>query len=53
MKTLSLILAFAIMVAAPSLAGSPDGRLPGIGTFSYNGVPTIADAPQSPLIASR
>ncbi len=46
MKTLSLIFASAFVVAAPSLAGSPQGRLPGVGTFAYNGVPAVKAAPQ-------
>jgi hypothetical protein len=38
MRTLSFILAFASFVlAGPSLAGSSEGNLPGIGTFAYNG----------------
>jgi hypothetical protein len=41
MRTLSFILAFAFMLADPSMAGSSDGCLPGIGTFSYNGSPLI------------
>lgn len=46
MKTLGLILALAFVVAAPSLAGQPDSGLPGVGTFSFNGAPGAADAPQ-------
>ena len=36
MRTISLILGFAFVLAGPSIAGSTDGSLPGIGTFSYN-----------------
>jgi hypothetical protein len=50
MRTLSFILAFAFILAGPSLAGTPDGNLPGIGTFAYNGSP-IVTAPM--LVASR
>ena len=39
MRTLSFILAFAFVLAGPSLAGSSDNSLPGIGTFAYNGSP--------------
>jgi hypothetical protein len=42
MRTLSFILAFAFMMAGPSMAGSADNGLPGIGTFSYNGSPISA-----------
>jgi hypothetical protein len=45
MRTLSLILAVAFVLAGPSLAGSADAGLPGIGTFSYNGAPVNAFAP--------
>ena len=36
MRTISFILGFAFILAGPSIAGSSDGSLPGIGTFSYN-----------------
>jgi hypothetical protein len=36
MPTISFILGFAFMLAGPSIAGSSDGSLPGIGTFSYS-----------------
>lgn len=42
MRTISLILAFAFVLAGPSLAGSTNGNLPGIGTFAYNGSPVTA-----------
>jgi len=46
MRTISFILAFAFIMAGPSMAGSTDGNLPGIGTFAYNGSPVInAEAP--------
>ncbi|WP_192855897.1 hypothetical protein [Tardiphaga robiniae] len=46
MRTISFILAFAFILAGPSMAGSADGNLPGIGTFAFTGAPVIsADAP--------
>ena len=39
MRTISFILAFAFILAGPSIAGSSDSGLPGIGTFPYNGSP--------------
>jgi hypothetical protein len=47
MRTIGLILAFAFafVVAGPSLAGSPDSGLPGIGTFAYSGAPIGTSAP--------
>ena len=38
MRTFSFILAFAFVLAGPSMAGSPDS-LPAAGTFAYNGAP--------------
>jgi hypothetical protein len=46
MRTLSFILAFALVLAGPSIAGSSENLLPGVGTFAYNG-PSIAVAPQT------
>ena len=45
MRTISFILAFAFILAGPSIAGSSDGSLPGIGTFSYNASPAAIVAP--------
>jgi hypothetical protein len=53
MRTLSFLLAFAFMLAGPSMAGSTDNTLPGIGTFAYNGSPIAITAPQSLVVAAR
>ena len=53
MRTFSVILAFAFVLVGPSVAGSSDGSLPGIGTFAYNGSPIITTAPQAVLVALR
>ncbi|HKS18486.1 MAG TPA: hypothetical protein VJS63_04665 [Bradyrhizobium sp.] len=53
MQTVSFILAFAFILAGPSMAGSSDNGLPGIGTFSYNGPPTAASATQALVVAAR
>ncbi|MEA2895922.1 MAG: hypothetical protein QOJ84_1537 [Bradyrhizobium sp.] len=45
MRTISFILAFAFILAGPSMAGTSDGSLPGIGTFSYGGSPAVTSAP--------
>ena len=37
MRILSFILAFAFVLAGPSMAGPIDGSIPGIGAFSYAG----------------
>jgi hypothetical protein len=41
MRTISFILGFAFVLVGPSIAGSSDGNLPGIGTFSYNSPPAF------------
>lgn len=53
MRTFSFIFAFAFILAGPTLAGSSDNGLPGIGTFAYNGSPTVSTAPQAMLVAAR
>jgi hypothetical protein len=45
MRTLSLILAFGFVLAGPSMVGSSDGGMPGIGTFAYTGSPIAVIAP--------
>jgi len=45
MRSISFILALAFVMVAPSLAGSSDNGLPGIGTFSYSGAPITTSAP--------
>jgi hypothetical protein len=39
MRALSYIFAVVLVLTAPSLAGSEDSDLPGIGTFAYCGSP--------------
>ena len=53
MRTFSFILAFAFILAGPTLAGSSDNGLPGIGTFAYNGSPVVTAAPQAMVVAAR
>jgi hypothetical protein len=53
MRTISVILAFAFVLAGPSLSGSTDNNLPGIGTFAYNGSPIATSTPHSILVAAR
>jgi hypothetical protein len=52
MRALSFILAFGLLVAGSSFAGSPDGNLPGIGTFQYSGSPGTTPAPQQPIVVA-
>lgn len=53
MRTISFILAFAFILAGPSIAGSSDQGLPGIGTFSYSGSPVATPAAQPMIVASN
>ena len=52
MRTLSLFLSFAFLLAAPTLAGTSDGGLPGIGTFGYQASPTLIAA-SAVVVAAR
>ncbi|WP_130217575.1 hypothetical protein [Bradyrhizobium genosp. SA-3] len=53
MRARSFILAFGFVLAGSSFAGSPDGSLPGVGTFQYSGSPLTITAPQPIVIATR
>jgi hypothetical protein len=53
MQTLSFIAAVVFVLAVPTLAGSSDGNLPGIGTFAYNGSPIVTSVPQVIVVATR
>ena len=53
MRTLCFILAFAFVLVGPSMAGSSDGSLPGIGTFAYNGSPIVTTVPRSRACCMR
>jgi hypothetical protein len=53
MRTLSFMLAFAFILAGPSMAGSADRSLPGVGTFAYNGSPIATSAAETIVVAAR
>jgi hypothetical protein len=53
MRTLSIILAFAFVLAGASMAGSADRGLPGVGTFAYTGSPIVTSAAQAIVVAAR
>ncbi|RXH05573.1 hypothetical protein [Bradyrhizobium vignae] len=53
MRALGFILAFGFVLAGSSLAGSPDGALPGVGTFQYSGSPVTVPAAQPIMVAAR
>jgi hypothetical protein len=52
MRSFSFFLAFAFVLAGPTLAGTSDGGLPGIGTFSYQASPTLIAA-SALVVAAR
>ena len=45
MRALSYIFAVVFVLTGPSLAGSADRDMPGIGTFTYCGSPVVTPAP--------
>jgi hypothetical protein len=53
MRTTSFILAFAFILAGPSMAGSSEQDLPGAGTFAYNVSPLVSPAAQPILVAAK
>ena len=53
MRTISFILAFAFVLAGPSMAGTADNSLPGIGTFAYKGSPAAVSASQPIVVAAK
>jgi hypothetical protein len=52
MRTISFILAFAFVLAGPSLAGSVDNS-PGIGTFSNSGSPIVPSMLRAIVVAAN
>jgi hypothetical protein len=45
MRALSYIFALVFVLTGPSLAGSADRDMPGVGTFTYCGSPVVTIAP--------
>jgi hypothetical protein len=45
MRALSYIIALVFVLTGPSLAGSADRDMPGVGTFTYCGSPIVTIAP--------
>jgi hypothetical protein len=45
MRALSYVIAFVFVLSGPSLAGSADRDLPGVGTFVYCGSPIMTAPP--------
>ena len=45
MRALSYVIVLVLALTGPSLAGSADRDVPGVGTFVYCGSPVITPAP--------
>jgi hypothetical protein len=45
MRALSYMIALVFVLTGPSLAGSTDRDMPGVGTFTYCGSPVVTRAP--------
>ena len=45
MRVLSCIIALVLLLTGPSLAGSADRDMPGVGTFTYCGSPILKPTP--------
>jgi hypothetical protein len=46
MRALSYMIALGLLLTGPSMAGSADRDLPGVGTFTYCGSPILTPAPE-------
>jgi hypothetical protein len=53
MWPLSVIVALVFVLTAPAIAGVSEARLPGTGTFAYNGSPIVTPTPQVVVVAFR
>jgi len=53
MRTLSVVLAFAFLLVGPSMVGSVDSSLPGVGTFAYTGSHIVTSGPPAMVVAAR
>jgi hypothetical protein len=45
MRVLSFMIALVFVLTGPSMAGSSDRDMPGVGTFTYCGSPVAASGP--------
>ena len=53
MRALSYIIALVFVLTGPSLAGSADRDMPGVGTFTYCGSPVVMVAPELLVVVSE
>lgn len=53
MRALSCIIALVVLLTGPSLAGSTDRDMPGVGTFTYCGSPVVTLEPDLSAVDSE
>jgi hypothetical protein len=53
MRVLSYMIALVVVLTGPSLAGSADRDLPGVGTFTYCGSPILIPPPEMVAAVGR
>jgi hypothetical protein len=53
MRALSYVIALVFVLTGPSLAGSADRDVPGVGTFTYCGSPVVTPAPDVMVAISQ
>ncbi len=53
MRALSYMIALVFVLSGPSMAGSADRDMPGVGTFTYCGSPMVTPAPEIMAAISR
>jgi hypothetical protein len=53
MRALSYLIALVFVLTGPSLAGSADRDMPGVGTFSYCGSPVLTPATELMVAVSQ
>ena len=46
MRALSFMIVLVLVLTGPSLAGTADRDVPGVGTFVYCGAPIVTPAPE-------
>ena len=46
MRVLSYMIALVFVLTGPSMAGSADRDMPGVGTFTYCGSPVVTPEPE-------
>ena len=53
MRALRYMIALVLVLTGPSLAGSADRDMPGVGTFTYCGSPVVTLAPDLIAVESE